>query len=81
VFSDIKTIEGLWVHPKYRRLGISHVILKEIVETPMALFVHKDNAVAIRLYTKYGFEFWYQDEDEDYYWMKNFIDNEETGED
>lgn len=74
IFSDIRTFDSLWVIPEYRGLGISHIVLKEIMSTPMACMVRKDNWVA-SLYMKYNFSYWY-DEDEEYYWMKNFIDNE-----
>ena len=77
VFKDnpVKTFESLWVKPELRRFGIATIILIDIVEMPMACMVKKDNDIAIRLYEKYGFDYWY-DEDEDYMWMKNFIDDE-----
>ena len=73
--NPVKTFESLWVKPELRRLGIATIILNDIVEMPMACMVKKDNDIAIRLYEKHDFDYWY-DEDENYMWLKNFKENE-----
>ena len=69
---DSTTLIGVWVHEDYRGKGYSKIMMDDInaKDTPMSLMVRKDNDVAINLYKKYCFEFWY-DED-DYQWMKNY---------
>ena len=73
VFKDnpVKTFESLWIKPEYRGKGLSHKILEEIIEMPMACMVRKDNVIAINLYKKYGFKFWYN-ENKEYKWLRNF---------
>jgi len=71
-YMDSTTLNSVWIHEDYRGKGYSKIIMDDInaKDTPMCLMVRKDNDVAINLYKKYNFEFWY-DED-DYQWMRNY---------
>ena len=71
--NPVATFESLWVNPEYRKLGLAHKMMKEICSTniPMSCVVLKTNWVD-KLYEKYGFDFWYDDDDNNYKWMKNF---------
>jgi ribosomal protein S18 acetylase RimI-like enzyme len=67
MFDDDYTdrIVGLYIQPKYRKLGYSKLLMKEILmdfnENDLGLLVNKDNRIAINLYTSFGFI-----EDKDY---------------
>lgn len=66
----LDSFESLYVNEKYRGKGIGNIIMDDIMKDnpqEMACLVHKDNWVN-KFYNKYGFNFYYE-EDENYYWM------------
>lgn len=56
-------IQSMYLKPQYRGRGLMKLLLDEVQSTARAedavevrLYVHKDNAPAIRAYRKYGFQ-------------------------
>jgi predicted GNAT family N-acyltransferase len=78
VFKDnpVATFTEFYINSKFRGRGLSHELMKEIVNCKLLLScqVNKNNW-ADKLYEKYGFDFWYDDADSNYKWMKNFKNN------
>ena len=71
--NDAQVISAVYVHEDYRNKGIGTMIINDITnnDNPMSLEVDRDNLIAIKLYEKFGFHYW-QDEDDKMIWMKNF---------
>lgn len=58
-------ITPLFIFKKYRGYGLGDILTKDAVNKYKArrLWVYKDNEVAIRIYKKYGFKVFYEDEE------------------
>lgn len=73
---DRLTLQSLYIQPKYRGRGISHIIMADIIKQfydkhykhdQIWILIHKDNWVKL-FYEGYGFV--YQYDENNYYWMK-----------
>jgi len=59
--SGMSQIEGVWVHPEHRRLGIARRCVSELCRRVLmscervTLYANEGNAAALRLYTRLGF--------------------------
>jgi len=59
---DVMQLVSLWVHPSFRRAGVAHRLVAELLTwahsegaTTVRLDVVKDNTLARRLYERLGF--------------------------